>query len=106
MILETTVDGERIIPGANGRALVASHSQPGKWYAVTPTSCDCPGFVHRGACRHQRAVADYVARNGAPAIVRSTETVQAIAPFQLSDVLDDPIDFADWRARRRREEST
>ena len=37
---------------------VPSQTQPGRYYLVTNTSCDCPGFQQNedGACKHVIAV--------------------------------------------------
>lgn len=46
MITQTIL---RISPTA---ALVASHSEVGRWHVVRPESCDCKGFQYRTRCRH------------------------------------------------------
>jgi hypothetical protein len=60
MLNQTTINGETIIAGHNGVALVASKSQPGGWHVVRPVKgilcCDCKAAEHGRSCRHVRAV--------------------------------------------------
>lgn len=43
---------------------VPSETRPGVWYdvAIDGSSCTCPGFEHRGYCKHARAAAEDYAR--------------------------------------------
>lgn len=55
-------------------ALVAAKSAPGSWYVVEDGRCTCPGFEHRGHCRHLAVAAE------AERLDRETATAVAPAP--------------------------
>ncbi len=55
MVTTEIVTGETVIKLAD-RVLVASKSEPGKWYEVVAGACDCKGYQYRGICRHVEAV--------------------------------------------------
>ena len=72
---QTTANGEQLIV-AGQQVLVASHSNPGVWYALNWAGgwrCDCPGFEHRGHCRHQDALRAYL-KQATPATNDDTES--------------------------------
>jgi len=51
------IDGVRIVRDPiDGRHYATSISQPGRFHYVTLLSCDCPGFIHAGRCRHHSAL--------------------------------------------------
>jgi len=51
------IDGVRIVRDPiDGRHYATSTSQPGRFHYVTLVSCDCPGFIHAGRCRHHSAL--------------------------------------------------
>jgi len=51
------VDGVRIVRDPiDGRHYATSTSRPGVLRYVTLLSCDCPGFVRHGRCRHHSAL--------------------------------------------------
>lgn len=54
MVREVAIGSERAIALGDGRVLVASASDPGRWHIVSALggSCDCMGFLTRGRCRH------------------------------------------------------
>lgn len=54
---ETEISGETFLPISTDTVLVKSQSQAGVWHTLTlycgrVSSCTCPGFTHRGKCRH------------------------------------------------------
>lgn len=53
----SVVDGLRIMQIAN-RVMVASRSEPGRWWDVTEGNCGCKGFEHRGRCAHTKVTAE------------------------------------------------
>lgn len=57
---EQAIGGETFIGLSEDAWLVKSGSQKGMWYSLTlwnhrVSSCTCPGFQHRGECRHIKA---------------------------------------------------
>src|SRR5436309_1019297 len=56
-IRELEIRGDRVML-TNGKALVASKSEPGVWYAVEDGACTCRGFSYRAQCRHILAGAE------------------------------------------------
>ncbi len=60
-IREFEQNGETFIELDASTTLVKAKSEPGVWYAITrwnlnPYACTCPGFEHRGRCRHIEAL--------------------------------------------------
>lgn len=48
----TTIGTERVKVASTGTVYVASKSVKGLWHTVRQGRCDCPGYGHRGTCRH------------------------------------------------------
>lgn len=112
MIQQTIVNGDTIIPGRNGAALVSSKSQPGSWHVVKAGQCDCLGYQRRTHCRHVDEVAQ-LATQPAP-VVNATF---ALAERVLAGAFDggckvreesewqvitagEDVSYAEWSERR------
>lgn len=59
-VTEVEISGETFLPLSEETVLVKSQSAAGEWYTLTlyhgrVSSCSCPGFTHRGKCRHADA---------------------------------------------------
>lgn len=68
MIQEHIVNGQTIIPGRMGSAIVADASRPGIWLFVTVNGCQCETWHRIGQCLHHRAVRSFY---GADCVDRS-----------------------------------
>ena len=103
MLREIIVDGERLIPGRDASALIASKSEPGGWHVVTLHDCDCAGFGHTGKCRHIRALASYLDLDDDDFASKPADVVREdrdLAPYARDDFDDEEVSFMAWQIER------
>lgn len=65
------ISGEQVI-FIGPAALVASKSNPGRWFIVEDGRCTCPGYTYRGTCRHLAPAleaAELDRQSAAPAVI-------------------------------------
>lgn len=86
----SVVDGLHILQVA-GRVLVASRTEPGRWYDVTAGTCGCKGFEYRGRCAHLAA-----SLPGVP-----VEAADQPIPFALTPAALDALDHGRQRDTAR-----
>lgn len=85
MVTQREIDGEQVIR-LRDRILVASKSQPGRWYEVRDCRCECVGFARYGRCRHERAASDACRPGATPMLGQCTRCQAPLRPGKTTSL--------------------